>query len=194
MVRSKLDEGAAMCAGRGSFLATIFLLLAMLTGLPVPVHAAPDIVPITASYPTGAIVVVNKERRLYYILGNGHALRYPIAVGVPKEQWTGQIFVQSKQKNPGWSPTPDMRRRNPGLPQYIPGGPRSPLGSRAIYLGWSNYRIHGTLAPGSIGQAASNGCFRMHNQDVNDLYERVHIGAPVYVIEELATQRVAEQN
>jgi lipoprotein-anchoring transpeptidase ErfK/SrfK len=182
-----------MPAKRGTILAVMALILALDAGVGTPAAAAPEVISFKATYPIGAIVVVNKDRELYYVLGNGYALRYPIAIGVPKEQWTGRMFVQSKQKDPGWSPTPDMRRRNPGLPEYIPGGPKSPLGSRAIYLGWSNYRIHGTLAPGSIGQAASNGCFRMHNKDVNDLYERVHIGAPVYVIEELAPQQVAAQ-
>jgi lipoprotein-anchoring transpeptidase ErfK/SrfK len=170
------------------------LSLALIAGARSAAMAAPAIVSFETAYPMGAIVIVNKDRQLYYVLGNGHALRYPIAVGVPKEQWTGRLFVQSKQKNPGWSPTSSMRRRSPGLPHYIPGGPRSPLGARALYLGWSNYRIHGTLVPGSIGQAASNGCFRMHNKDVIDLYDRVHLGAPVYVLDELAPQQVAEQN
>lgn len=183
-----------MRAGRGSFLATMALSLALIATAATRATAAPEIVSFQTAYPVGAIVIVNKDRQLYYLLGNGHALRYPIAIGVPKEQWTGRLFVQSKQKNPGWSPTPAMRRRNPGLPHYIPGGSRSPLGSRALYLGWSNYRIHGTLVPGSIGQAASNGCFRMYNADVNDLYDRVHLGAPVYVIDELAPQQVVAQN
>ncbi|MFO1169837.1 MAG: L,D-transpeptidase [Hyphomicrobiaceae bacterium] len=178
---------------RGSILAAIALLLALMADPFSTARAAPEIIAFKASYPIGAIVVVNKERQLYYLLGNGYALRYPIAIGVPKEQWTGRLFVQSKQKDPGWSPTPDMRRRNPGLPEYVPGGPQSPLGPRALYLGWSNYRIHGTLHPNSIGSAASNGCFRMYNKDVIDLYDRVHIGAPVYVIEELAPQQVAAQ-
>jgi lipoprotein-anchoring transpeptidase ErfK/SrfK len=168
--------------------------LALIASVAAPARATPEIVSIPASYPVGAIVIINKDRQLYYVLGNGYALRYSIAIGVPKEQWTGRLFIQAKQKNPGWSPTPDMRRKRPGLPQYIPGGPQSPLGSRALYLGWSNYRIHGTLAPNSIGQAASNGCFRMHNKDVNDLYDRVHLGAPVFVIDEWAPQRVAVQN
>lgn len=182
-----------MSAKRGSILAVIALFAALIAGAPHAAQASPAVVAFKPNYPFGAIVVVNTERQLYYVLGNGYALRYPIAIGVPKEQWTGRLFVQSKQKDPGWSPTPDMRRRNPGLPDYVPGGPTSPLGPRALYLGWSNYRIHGTLHPGSIGEAASNGCFRMYNKDVIDLYDRVHIGAPVYVIEELAPQQVAAQ-
>lgn len=130
----------------------------------------------------GTIIVNTAERKLYYILGKGMALRYDVAVGKEGMQWSGDTFVQNKRKNPGWSPTARMRRENPRLPSYVPPGPSNPLGVRAIYLGWSAYRIHGTNAPGSIGSAASSGCIRMRNQDVSDLYERVHIGAPVHVI------------
>jgi lipoprotein-anchoring transpeptidase ErfK/SrfK len=134
----------------------------------------------------GSIVVDTAERHLYYALGNGRAIRYLIAVGKPSFQWYGQSFVQHKAKNPGWSPTPRMRRM--GYPAYVPPGPRNPLGVRAIYLGWTEYRIHGTNTPGSIGGAVSSGCFRMHNEDVSELFERVHIGAPVYVLRSLALQ------
>lgn len=130
----------------------------------------------------GTIVIKQSERKLYYVLGDGMALRYDVAVGKAGMQWSGETFVQSKRKNPGWSPTPRMRRENPRLPAYVPPGPRNPLGVRAIYLGWSAYRIHGTNAPWSIGRAASSGCIRMRNNDVTDLFERVHIGAPVHVI------------
>jgi lipoprotein-anchoring transpeptidase ErfK/SrfK len=134
------------------------------------------------NHPIGTIIVKTSERQLYYILGNGMALRYDVAVGKEGMQWAGETFVQSKTRNPGWTPTPRMRHENPMLPAYVGPGPRNPLGIRAIYLGWSDYRIHGTNAPGSIGQAASSGCIRMRNSDVADLFERVHIGAPVYVI------------
>lgn len=134
----------------------------------------------SAKYPMGSIVIDTSERRLYYSLGNGQALKYKVAVGKPRHQWFGKTFVEKKKKNPGWSPTARMRRN--GAPRYVPPGPRNPLGVRAIYLGWSEYRIHGTNAPSSIGRAASSGCIRMHNADVTDLFERVHIGAPVYVI------------
>lgn len=141
---------------------------------------ARDIVSFDTKYEIGSIVVDTSERKLYYALGAGRAIRYPVAVGKPTFQWFGQTFVQKKKKDPGWSPTARMRRM--GAPRYVPPGPRNPLGVRAIYLGWSEYRIHGTNAPSSIGRAASSGCIRMHNKDVIDLYERVHIGAPVYVI------------
>jgi lipoprotein-anchoring transpeptidase ErfK/SrfK len=130
----------------------------------------------------GTIVVNTSERKLYYVLGKGMALRYDVAVGKQGMQWSGTTFVQSKRRNPGWSPTPRMRRENPRLPAYVKPGPKNPLGVRALYLGWSAYRIHGTNAPSSIGRATSSGCIRMRNSDVKDLFERVHIGAPVHVI------------
>ena len=142
-------------------------------------RAAPGtLVSFEAHYPAGSIIVVNTERKLYYVLGHGRALRYPIAIGTPRNQWTGKSFVQRKAKNPSWTP-PWNRRRT------IPGGPRNPLGKRALYLDWGLYRIHGTNAPGSIGRATSHGCIRMHNRHVMDLYERVHIGAPVFVVRSL---------
>lgn len=144
---------------------------------------AKEIVAFDAPFPIGAVVVDTSARKLYYALGNGHAIRYSIAVGKPRFQWFGQTFVERKAKDPGWSPTPRMRRL--GAPAYVPPGPRNPLGVRAIYLGWTEYRIHGTNAPGSIGGAVSSGCFRMQNDDVVDLYERVHIGAPVYVMKSM---------
>lgn len=134
-------------------------------------------------YPMGSVVIDTARRNLYYALGNGHAIKYRVAVGKAGFQWFGQSFVQRKRKNPGWSPTARMRRM--GYPRYVPPGPRNPLGVRAIYLGWTEYRIHGTTAPSSIGRAASSGCIRMHNKDVVDLFERVHIGAPVYVVRTL---------
>lgn len=140
--------------------------------------AAPELVKLNTSHPMGTIIVVNKERKLYYVLKNGRAIRYPVAIGTPDNQWTGSYHVQSKAENPSWSPP-----WNPGY--TVPGGPGNPLGARALYLGWSLYRIHGTNAPGSIGTAASHGCIRMFNEDVKDLYERVHIGAPVHVVDSL---------
>ena len=133
-----------------------------------------------SSYPQGALVVDTSERLLYYMLDNGKAIRYRVAVGKPSMQWFGRTFVTMKRKNPGWTPTPRMRRQ--GAPRYVPPGPKNPLGVRAIYLGWSEYRIHGTISPNSIGRAASSGCIRMLNRDVVDLFKRVHIGAPVDVI------------
>jgi lipoprotein-anchoring transpeptidase ErfK/SrfK len=153
----------------------------LLTHTSPPTHAR-ELVSWDGSHDPGTIIVMTSERKLYYILGKGKALRYDVAVGKAGMQWSGDTFVQNKAKNPGWSPTARMRRENPRLPQYVPPGPSNPLGVRAIYLGWSEYRIHGTNAPSSIGSAASSGCIRMRNSDVSDLFERVHIGAPVHVI------------
>lgn len=146
------------------------------------ISKARELVSWEGDHETGTIIVVTSERKLYYILGKGMALRYDVAVGKQGMQWSGETFVQGKRKNPDWSPTARMRRQNPRLPRHVPPGPSNPLGVRAIYLGWSEYRIHGTNVPSSIGRAASSGCIRMRNSDVTDLFERVHIGAPVYVI------------
>ncbi|MBY0532936.1 MAG: L,D-transpeptidase [Xanthobacteraceae bacterium] len=132
-------------------------------------------------YPRGAIVINVTERRLYYSLGDGKALVYRVAVGKAGFGWTGQSWVSMKTKNPAWYPTARMQAE--GAPSYVPPGPSNPLGPRALYLGWSEYRIHGTNAPHTIGSASSSGCFRMLNADVTDLFERVAIGAPVYVVQ-----------
>jgi lipoprotein-anchoring transpeptidase ErfK/SrfK len=145
--------------------------------------ASPPIVPFTAPYPTGSIVIVNTERKLYYVLGKGRAIQYPVAVGRPGELWVGRTFVAEKRVSPTWSPM------NGGRP--IGGGrPENPLGKRALYLDWSLIRIHGTPSRGSIGRAVSNGCIRMFNEDVIDLYSRVHLGAPVIAVN---TRREADQ-
>jgi lipoprotein-anchoring transpeptidase ErfK/SrfK len=149
---------------------------------PVAPTTTKEIVEFDEDYARGAIIIKTAERKLYYTLGDGRAVRYSIAVGQPRFQWEGEYWVARKSQNPGWSPTPRMRRENPSLPKYMPPGPSNPLGLRALYLGWSEYRIHGTNAPYSIGRDASSGCFRMHNADVIDLFDRVHIGAPVYVL------------
>lgn len=131
----------------------------------------------------GTIVVRTAERKLYLVTGPGRALRYDIAVGRPEEQWFGRSWVSKKRLDPIWIPTPDMREKNPALPVSVGPGPKNPLGLRAMNLGWSSYRIHGTNSPNSIGSAASAGCFRMRNADVLDLFERVNVGAQVLVEE-----------
>ncbi|MEH6717970.1 MAG: L,D-transpeptidase [Aurantimonas endophytica] len=130
----------------------------------------------------GTIVIRTSERKLYLVTGHGRALAYDIAVGKPSEQWFGKSWVSKKRPNPTWTPTPSMRQKNPRLPQSVGPGPKNPLGERAINLGWGAYRIHGTNNPRSIGSAASAGCFRMRNEDVRDLYERVNVGAQVVVL------------
>jgi lipoprotein-anchoring transpeptidase ErfK/SrfK len=140
-----------------------------------------QVVDFEGEFERGTIVVRTPEKKLYYVLGDGKAVMYPVAVGKPVFQWSGNLWVSSKQTNPTWRPTARMRRENPSLPQSVGPGAHNPLGPRALYLGWGEYRIHGTNAPGSIGSEASSGCFRMHNADAIDLFDRVHIGAPVIV-------------
>jgi lipoprotein-anchoring transpeptidase ErfK/SrfK len=149
---------------------------ALLLGFAAEAGANPKNVSTQLNYPPGTIVIVNKERRLYYLLGKGRARRYRVAVGTRRELWIGRTFVSNMRINPPWTPVG-------GDGRTVRGGIASnPLGKRAIYLDWSLLRIHGTPSRGSIGRAASNGCIRMLNEDVIDLYERVHIGAPVIAI------------
>ncbi|RFC65413.1 L,D-transpeptidase [Fulvimarina endophytica] len=130
----------------------------------------------------GTIIVKTAERKLYLMTAPGKAYVYDVAVGKPSEQWFGKSWVSRKRRAPTWVPTPSMREKNPKLPQSVGPGPKNPLGERAINLGWGTYRIHGTNNPRSIGSAASAGCFRMRNEDVKDLFERVHVGAEVRVL------------
>jgi lipoprotein-anchoring transpeptidase ErfK/SrfK len=134
-----------------------------------------------ASYAPGTIVVNTAERRLYLVQGNGTALQYGIGVGRDGFRWSGVHRVSAKREWPGWTPPKEMRRRRPDLPGHMAGGVENPLGARAIYLGSTLYRIHGSNEPETIGQAVSSGCFRMTNEDVSDLYDRVHVGATVVV-------------
>jgi lipoprotein-anchoring transpeptidase ErfK/SrfK len=139
----------------------------------------------TVSYPgnhrAGTVVINTRERRLYLVLGNGLALRYGIGVGRIGMTWSGTTRVSAKREWPDWAPPEQMRRRQPGLPRHMRGGPNNPLGARALYLGSSLYRIHGSNEPETIGQAVSSGCFRLTNEDVIDLYNRVPVGATVIV-------------
>jgi lipoprotein-anchoring transpeptidase ErfK/SrfK len=129
----------------------------------------------------GTIIVNTAERRLYLVLGEGKALKYGIGVGRDGFRWGGVHTVTMKREWPGWSPPPPMLKRLPDLPRYMPGGPENPLGARAMYLGSSIYRIHGSNEPETIGEAVSSGCFRMTNEDVIDLYDRVKVGSKVIV-------------
>lgn len=128
------------------------------------------------------IIVSFGDRKLYWVYKRGEAVSYPIAVPRQQSRWSGVTSVSSKRKNPSWTPTASMRRENPKLPAFMPGGhPRNPLGVRALYLGSSMYRIHGTDAPWTIGTAVSKGCIRMYNEDVLHLYPRVPVGTRVVV-------------
>jgi hypothetical protein len=133
-------------------------------------------------YSAKQIIVSFGDRRLYYITAKGRALAYPIAVPRQQSRWAGTTFVSMKRVNPPWTPTPEMRKENPKLPAFVPGGhPLNPLGFRAMYLGSSLYRIHGTDAPWTIGEAVSKGCIRMYNEDVEQLYGIVPVGTKVTV-------------
>lgn len=134
----------------------------------------------SSRYGVGTIVVSFADRRLYKVIGKGRAISYPIGVPTGKARWSGTLRVSQKRVNPGWTPTPSMRRENPSLPAHVPGGhPRNPLGVRALYLGNTLYRIHGTDAPWTVGQNVTHGCIRMYNNDVIDLYNRTRIGTKV---------------
>lgn len=135
-----------------------------------------------STYKTGQIIVSFGDRRLYLVTTPGQAISYPIAVPREQSRWQGMTSVTNKRENPSWTPTPEMIKENPRLPSWVPGGhPMNPLGVRAMYLGSSTYRIHGTDAPWTIGQAVSKGCIRMFNEDVLDLYPRVPVGTKVNV-------------
>lgn len=141
-----------------------------------------EVISFNPSVSPGQIIVSFSDKKLYWVHKRGEAISYPIAVPREKSRWQGMTSVSSKRVNPDWTPTPEMRRENPKLPAHMPGGhPLNPLGVRALYLGSSMYRIHGTDAPWTIGTAASKGCVRMYNEDVLDLYPRVPVGTRVTV-------------
>jgi lipoprotein-anchoring transpeptidase ErfK/SrfK len=133
------------------------------------------------SEPPGTIIVHTSERFLYLVQGNGRAMRYGIGVGREGFQWQGLLNISRKQEWPDWTPPPEMIARQPYLPRFMAGGPGNPMGARALYLGATVYRIHGTNQPHTIGSAVSSGCFRLVNHDVMDLYERVPVGTKVVV-------------
>ncbi|MDE2364500.1 MAG: L,D-transpeptidase [Hyphomicrobiales bacterium] len=130
----------------------------------------------------GTIVVDTPDKYLYLVQGDGRALRYGIGVGRPGFSWSGVKTVTRKAEWPDWTPPDDMLKRRPDLPRHMDGGPANPLGARALYLGSSLYRIHGTNEPWTIGQNVSSGCIRMMNEDVTDLYTRVGVGTKVVVL------------
>ena len=132
-------------------------------------------------YAPGTIIVSPRERRLYFVLPDHQALKYGVGVGRPGFTWSGVTFVANKREWPDWTPPAPMLLRRPDLPRHMAGGIENPLGARALYLGYSEYRIHGSNEPDTIGQAVSSGCIRMTNDDVTDLYGRASVGAKVIV-------------
>jgi lipoprotein-anchoring transpeptidase ErfK/SrfK len=168
--------------------------LALSQAAPAPAKArdpyAPTEVAIRSDFEVGSIVVVSKDFFLYHVIAPGRAIRYGVAVGKAELVWKGRAHVGRKVEWPSWTPTPEMIKRNPAAYQKwadgMPGGPKNPLGARALYLyneqGHDTaIRIHGTTEPGSIGRAVSNGCLRMRNEAVMSLFDQVPIGTPVYV-------------
>lgn len=148
----------------------------------LPDRLRKQIVSFDRSEPAGTIVIDTGNTYLYYVLGNGRAIRYGVGVGREGFTWAGVQSVSRKAEWPDWHPPAEMIARQPYLPRFVAGGPGNPLGARAMYLGSSEYRIHGTNDPTTIGKFVSSGCIRMTNEDVTDLFSRVNIGAKVVVL------------
>jgi len=142
----------------------------------------PTVVAYDGPYKAGTIVIDTNERFLYLVQNDGTARRYGVGVGKPGFEWAGKHKITRKAEWPDWRPPAEMRKRRPDLPTFMAGGPENPLGARALYLGSTLYRIHGSNQPWTIGHAVSSGCIRMRNEDVMDLYERVNVGTTVHVI------------
>jgi lipoprotein-anchoring transpeptidase ErfK/SrfK len=155
---------------------------ALLDGRPRAAAVQRETVAYSGPEAPGTIVISTAERRLYFVLPDHKAVKYGVGVGRPGFAWGGTEHVARKAEWPGWTPPSEMIRRRPDLPRHMAGGPDNPLGARAMYLGHSLYRIHGSNEPETIGQAVSSGCIRMTNEDVIDLYDRVHVGARVVVM------------
>jgi len=148
----------------------------------VPAAARPDVVAFRGQYSPGTIVVKTNERRLYLVLDDGRAVRYPVGVGKPGKRWAGVTRISGKYQHPAWSPPADVKRDNPRMPDVIPGGsPANPMGVAAMTLAGGEYAIHGTNRPKSVGGFVSYGCVRMYNEDISDLFQRVSVGTPVVV-------------
>jgi lipoprotein-anchoring transpeptidase ErfK/SrfK len=175
-----------------------FILTPPAPSAPPPVQAAPSededtvaelparlkrqVVSYTTREAPGTVIIDTPNTYLYYVLGGGQAIRYGIGVGRDGFTWSGVQSVTKKAEWPDWTPPPEMIARQPYLPRHMAGGPGNPLGARAMYLGGTVYRIHGTNAPGTIGTHVSSGCIRLTNEDVTDLYSRVNVGTKVIVL------------
>jgi lipoprotein-anchoring transpeptidase ErfK/SrfK len=141
-----------------------------------------EVIAFPGTYAPGTVVISTSQRRLYLVLAGHQALRYGIGVGREGFTWSGTSEISMKREWPDWTPPDDMLRRKPELPRHMAGGPANPLGARAMYLGDTLYRIHGSNEPDTIGTAASSGCIRLTNDDVIDLYSRVRVGTKVVVL------------
>jgi len=152
------------------------------TAVELPARLRRQIVGYATREAPGTIIIDTPNTYLYYVLGGGQAIRYGIGVGRDGFTWSGVQSVTRKAEWPDWTPPPEMIARQPYLPRHMAGGPGNPLGARAMYLGGTVYRIHGTNAPGTIGTHVSSGCIRLTNEDVTDLYSRVNVGTKVIVL------------
>ncbi len=159
----------------------------------LPEHLRRQIVTYPTREPAGTIVVDTPNTYLYYVLGDGRAIRYGIGVGRDGFTWSGVKSIERKTEWPDWYPPADMLARQPYLPRMMAGGPGNPLGARAMYIGGTVYRIHGTNAPHTIGKHVSSGCIRMLNEDVTDLYERAKVGGKVVVLADTASRTAGAQ-
>lgn len=175
------EHGVWRAVNRSLVAATAAVFLCALTI--TPSAAAGKVVVFNGDVARGTIIVRTKERRLYFVLGRGQALRYTVGVGRAGRQWAGNSFIVGKHIRPNWAPPPEIKRKQPNLPNVIPSGsPANPMGAAALTLSGGNYAIHGTNAPNSIGRYVSYGCIRMYNTDIIDLYGRVGVGTPVVVM------------
>lgn len=158
-------------------------LVLVATAMPGPVQAREVVAYSGPQVGPGTIVIMTGQRRLYLVLGQNRALRYPVGVGRAGMQWSGRTYIDGKYVKPAWTAPPSMRRDPSHPAPVIPGGsPRNPMGAAALTLDGGDYAIHGTNRPGSIGRFASHGCIRMYNSDIVDLYRRVGTGTPVVVL------------
>jgi lipoprotein-anchoring transpeptidase ErfK/SrfK len=169
--------------GRNLFAAAVAAVLVSLTFAPNAALARGAVVAVRDNYAPGTIVIRTGQRRLYFELGNGEAIRYPVAVGRAGMQWSGTVYVDGKYVDPAWTAPASIRRDYSKDPAVIPGGsPHNPMGVAAMTLsGGGQYAIHGTNQPNLIGRFVSHGCIRMYNADVTDLFSRVSVGTPVVV-------------
>lgn len=182
-------RGGVRTIGQGKFmryvrpLASLALAATAAAFLGTAPVEAREVVAFRDNVSAGTVVVRTHERRLYFVLGDGRAIRYPVGVGMGSKQWAGTTRIDGKYIKPAWSPPREVKRDKPSLPNVIPGGsPKNPMGAAALTLAGGEYAIHGTNMPGSIGGFVSYGCIRMFNQDVIDLYSRVSLGTTVMVV------------
>jgi lipoprotein-anchoring transpeptidase ErfK/SrfK len=177
-------EGIILLLRRTALFVAIVLVGALLAAAAARSAARDHNIVAFSGFAPGTIVVRTGERHLYYVLDEGHALRFPVGVGKAGMTWTGRARIEGKYVRPAWAPPVEIRRDNPDLPEIIPGGsPHNPMGAAALTLRGGEYAIHGTNRPQSIGHFVSYGCIRMYNRDIRELYRLVAIGTPVIVQE-----------